>query len=78
MVLVEAMACGLPIAGYDVTGPRDIVTEPMLGCVDESLEVAVKGAAQSPGTAQDRSAYARSTYSWEQVADVFEENARNK
>ena len=25
IVLIEALACGLPVAGYDVTGPKDVV-----------------------------------------------------
>src|SRR5262249_29777628 len=31
LVMLEAMACGLPVVGYDVTGPRDIVRQGVTG-----------------------------------------------
>lgn len=71
IVLIEAMACGLPIAGYDVTGPRDIVTDAMLGVVHDDLATALKRALIAPGTRQMREDYARSVYSWRAVAETF-------
>jgi len=71
MVLIEAMACGLPIAGYDVTGPRDIVTDAMLGVVHDNLATALKRALLAPGTREMREAYARHTYNWRAVAEIF-------
>ncbi|MGL4422992.1 MAG: glycosyltransferase family 4 protein [Gemmataceae bacterium] len=44
IVLIEALACGLPVAGYPVTGPIDIITRPTLGVLDENLEVAARHA----------------------------------
>jgi glycosyltransferase involved in cell wall biosynthesis len=71
MVLVEAMACGLPVAGYNVTGPRDIITEAKLGCVNDDLAAALSGALAAPGTRAERSCHARETYSWGAVAETF-------
>lgn len=40
LVLLEAMACGLPIAAYPVTGPIDLVTPGITGELDEDLRSA--------------------------------------
>ena len=37
LVMLEAMACGLPVVGYDVTGPRDIVRNGITGFVGDDL-----------------------------------------
>jgi glycosyltransferase involved in cell wall biosynthesis len=36
-VVVEAMACGLPVAAYSVQGPRDIVQHGLSGILGDSL-----------------------------------------
>lgn len=41
LVLLEAMACGVPVAAYPVTGPIDIVAEGVTGALDEDLAAAV-------------------------------------
>jgi glycosyltransferase involved in cell wall biosynthesis len=71
MVLVEAMACGLPIAAYPVTGPVDIVTEPFLGALDEDLSIAAKNAMSSHGTKAARFEFAKNRYSWGMAAQQF-------
>lgn len=47
IVLIEALASGLPVAAYPVTGPLDIVTRPELGALDEDLGRAVDRARAS-------------------------------
>src|SRR5262249_22628673 len=34
LVMIEAMACGIPVAAYPVVGPIDIVTDLKVGCLD--------------------------------------------
>jgi glycosyltransferase involved in cell wall biosynthesis len=41
LVMLEAMACGTPVAAYPVTGPIDVVREGVSGCLDEDLGAAV-------------------------------------
>ncbi|MBO0698040.1 MAG: glycosyltransferase family 1 protein [Zavarzinella sp.] len=41
LVMIEAMACGVPVAAYPVVGPIDIVTDPNVGCLDEDIGRAV-------------------------------------
>jgi glycosyltransferase involved in cell wall biosynthesis len=71
IVLIEALACGLPIAAYDVPGPRDIVTDDCKGAIDTDLGRAVRRALAAPGTAASRSAMAHQDYSWPAVAQSF-------
>lgn len=44
LVLLEAMACGVPIAAYPVTGPADVVQDGVTGCLSEDLDEAVSKA----------------------------------
>lgn len=69
LVIVEALASGLPVAAYPVTGPKDILTAPPLGALDEDLERAVARAlAQgNPATCVE---HAR-RYSWDTCTRQF-------
>lgn len=70
IVLIEALASGLPIAGYNVTGPKDIVTSPTLGaCAETDLSTAAIKALNAPGTPQERSDYVKENYSWRKMAE---------
>lgn len=71
IVIIEALACGVPVAGFPVTGPLDIVTDERLGAVNEDLSKAVDQALAAPGTREERARYAASTYSWESVSQDF-------
>jgi glycosyltransferase involved in cell wall biosynthesis len=67
LVMIEALACGVPVAGYPVTGPIDVLT-PETGAFDEDLEVAIAAA-----LIKDRAAcaaYGR-TFTWEASAAQF-------
>lgn len=70
MVQIEALACGLPVAGYNVRGPKDIITENFLGALDNDLSCAAQKALKSGEKAQ-RHAHVRQHYSWENAAGQF-------
>ena len=70
MVLIEALASGLPVAGYPVTGPLDILTQPFLGAMDEDLATAAKRALNC-GTKEERAKHVRDNYTWENAARQF-------
>jgi glycosyltransferase involved in cell wall biosynthesis len=40
LVLLEAMACGLPVAAYPVTGPRDVIGKSKAGVLHDDLRIA--------------------------------------
>ena len=68
IVMLEANACGLPVAAYPVTGPIDVVREGVNGWLDEDLAVAAARALQV--SRESCLAHARSQ-SWRRVAEVL-------
>jgi glycosyltransferase involved in cell wall biosynthesis len=44
VVQLEALACGLPIAAYPVTGPKDVIGDRPVGVLDPDLRAACMGA----------------------------------
>lgn len=40
LVMVEAMACGVPVAAFPVPGPLDVVEEGVSGCLNQDLRTA--------------------------------------
>jgi glycosyltransferase involved in cell wall biosynthesis len=46
VVQLEALACGVPIAAYPVTGPQDVVGNRPIGVLDPDLRTACMGALQ--------------------------------
>jgi hypothetical protein len=66
LVLLEAMACGVPAAAYPVTGPIDVVDDGVTGALDEDLSRAARRALLlDPGACRARalrSSWERSTH----------------
>jgi len=67
LVMIEAMACGTPVAGFPVTGPKDIVVEGT-GAIDEDLAAACRAALSMDRKAERRHAQ---KFSWQNVTKVF-------
>ena len=68
LVLLEAMACGVPVAAYPVTGPIDVVQNGKTGVLDTDLRRAIFRALKLDPA--DCIAYARK-HSWEQWTKRF-------
>jgi glycosyltransferase involved in cell wall biosynthesis len=41
IVMIEAMACGTPVAAYPVVGPKDVIDQGITGYMDDDLKVAI-------------------------------------
>ncbi|MBL0899216.1 MAG: glycosyltransferase family 1 protein [Reyranella sp.] len=68
LVMVEALASGVPVAGYPVPGPLDVVTDPRVGALDPDLRTACLAAvARDP---EDCRRHAE-TFTWERCARQF-------
>ena len=71
MVLLEALASGLPVAAFPVTGPRDVVTDPAVGVLDPDLGKAALSALLLPRAAARDFAL---RFTWEASAAQFRDN----
>lgn len=78
LVIIEALACGVPVAAFPVTGPIDILGvdgcgvearfDRPAGAVDRSLELAM---ARALTVGRDDAARLGALYSWERATDQF-------
>ena len=75
IVLIEALASGLPIAGYNVTGPKDIVTQDILGALEETDFSAAAARAIATNNIKNarekRAKFVKDNYTWENTAEQF-------
>ena len=68
LVVIEAMACGTPVAAYPVTGPIDIVPGSGAGVLDEDLRAACLAALDLD---RDAARAHAEGYSWQAVGERF-------
>lgn len=74
IVILEALASGVPVAAYPVTGPVDILTGTGAGVLDEDLGAAALGALDcSREAARD----AAMRYGWSEATRAFVQNVRD-
>ena len=71
MVLLEALAAGLPVAAYPVPGPLDVIGSAPVGALDEDLRKAALAALEIP---RERCRAFALEHSWEASARQFVDN----
>jgi glycosyltransferase involved in cell wall biosynthesis len=74
LVLLEALASGLPVAAFPVTGPRDVIGTAPVGVLNEDLRVACLEALEIPSQACVNFA---GRHTWQASARVFVEHVLN-
>ena len=68
LVMLEALACGVPVAAFPVTGPLDVIGSEGPGVLDEDL---ARAAVRALDIAPDRCRKWALGFSWDRVADEF-------
>lgn len=71
LVVIEALACGVPVAAYNVMGPREIITQGVDGYMSDNLaDAAQKCLSLSPNKCREKAL----KYSWNAATDTFIKN----
>ena len=68
LVLLEALACGVPVAAYPVTGPIDVVNDPRVATLDEDLG---KAALSALGLSREACREFAMGHTWARTAQQF-------
>jgi glycosyltransferase involved in cell wall biosynthesis len=71
IVMIEAMACGTPVAAFPVQGPEDVIDEGITGCLNTDLKQAVKDALMLD---RQRVWEGSARWSWERAWEIFRDN----
>ena len=71
LVVLEALACGIPVAAHDVMGPRDVITPGVDGVLGHDL---CADALACLDLSRDACRVTAEQYSWEHSADAFVQN----
>jgi glycosyltransferase involved in cell wall biosynthesis len=71
LVMIEAMACGTPVAAYPCQGPLDVVDEGVTGCMNEDLVQAVHDALKLD---RDTVLAGSQRWTWERAWQIFRDN----
>ena len=75
IVMIEAMACGTPVAAYPCQGPEDVVEQGVTGFLEEDLATAVH---RCIGLNRDRVLAGSQRWSWHRAWEIFRDNLVEK
>lgn len=75
LVMIEAMACGTPVAAYPCQGPIDVVDEGITGCMNWDLKQAVVDALKLD---RDVVFEGSKRWTWENAWKIFKDNLLEK
>jgi glycosyltransferase involved in cell wall biosynthesis len=71
IVMIEAMACGTPVAAYPVQGPMDVVEQGVTGYMEMDLATAVH---RCIGLNRERVLNGSQKWSWQRAWEIFRDN----
>lgn len=71
IVMIEAMACGTPVAAYPAPGPMDVIQEGRTGFMEKDLSTAVY---RCLGLDRDKVLEYSMEWSWEHCWKIFKDN----
>jgi len=71
IVMIEAMACGTPVAAYPVQGPLDVIDQGVTGFVNEDLTSAISSCLQLD---RDRVLKGSQRWSWDNAWKIFRDS----
>ena len=71
IVMIEAMACGTPVAAYPCQGPEDVIDEGITGCMNDNLKQAVLDAQMLD---RRRVWEGSGRWTWEEAWHIFRDN----
>ena len=75
LVMIEAMACGTPVAAYPCQGPLDVIDEGITGCMNDELKQAVKDALMLD---RQKVWEGSARWTWENAWQIFRDNLVTK
>ena len=75
IVMIEAMACGTPVAAFPVQGPEDVIDEGITGCLNTDLKQAVTDCLF---LARHKVLEGSYRWSWENAWKIFRDNLVTK
>jgi len=74
IVMIEAMACGTPVAAYPCQGPADVIDQGETGFINENLEDAVSACLQLN---RNRVYQGSLRWTWDRAWEIFKNNLIN-
>ena len=71
LVMIEAMACGTPVAAFPCQGPEDVIEQGVTGFMNENLVHAVDSCLQ---LSRDKVLQGSMRWSWKRAWEIFRDN----